>query len=410
MFELFISKRYLKSKRKINFISIISGISTAGIILGVAALVIVISVFNGFGELVTSMLVNLDPHLTVTAKNSEATTELLKLKEEFVKYPTIKSFSPFAEGKVIIKGDRSYEIVELKGIEESEKNSDWGIQTVIISGKFGLDKEEGIDKIVIGARLANRISCWIGDTITVSSIKNLEKMVSNFTVIPRTQRFVVSAVFSAQNPKYDVGMCFASLDAAKQVLNMHNRISGYEIRLHDMDASTKIKNEMLANFGKEDFSIRSWYDLHEDLYSVMLLERWGAFLLLSLIISVATFNILGSLTMTVHEKKKDIGVFRAMGMKANSILRIFMFEGLLVGCIGTLTGVALGLFVCWLQIEFKIYSLDSTKFLIDAIPMQVRFWDIFIIALASMFLTFLASYYPAKRAAKINIIDAIKYE
>ncbi len=150
--------------------------------------------------------------------------------------------------------------------------------------------------------------------------------------------------------------------------------------------------------------------MHKDFYDVMQIERWAAFILLMLIISVATFNILGSLTMSVIEKRRDIGILRSMGARKKSILRVFMFEGILIGTIGTVLGLILGLLVCYLQIEFKLYPLDPLRFRIDAIPVKLQTTDLIIIPIVSMLLSFLASLYPAKRAVKLNVIDSIKYE
>ena len=148
----------------------------------------------------------------------------------------------------------------------------------------------------------------------------------------------------------------------------------------------------------------------KELYSVMQIERWTAYLILSLIIAVATFNILGSLSMSVIEKKRDIGILSAMGVTEKSVLRIFMFEGLLIGIVGTLIGVFIGYFVCWLQIKYNIYPLNPAQYKVDALPMQIRISDFFFISGISLLLAFLASLYPAKKAAKVNAIEAIKWE
>ncbi|MEO8231568.1 MAG: FtsX-like permease family protein, partial [Ignavibacteriota bacterium] len=151
-------------------------------------------------------------------------------------------------------------------------------------------------------------------------------------------------------------------------------------------------------------------DFHKELYSVMQIERWVAYILLSLIIAVATFNILGSLSMSVIEKKRDIGILRSMGAKENSILKIFMYEGLMIGLIGTGLGVLLGYFICFLQIQYNIYPLDPTQYKIDSLPLQLRLSDFFVIAGASILLSFIASLIPAKRAAKVDALQAIKWE
>ncbi len=156
--------------------------------------------------------------------------------------------------------------------------------------------------------------------------------------------------------------------------------------------------------------VNTWYDFHKELYSVMQIERWVAYILLSLIIAVASFNILGSLSMSVLEKKRDIGIMKSFGVTENSILKIFLNEGILIGIFGTLFGVILGYFVCWLQLNFNIYPLDPTMYKINSLPIELRISDFFFVSGASMLLTFLAALFPARRAAKVDALESIKWE
>ncbi|MCF8243269.1 MAG: ABC transporter permease [Melioribacteraceae bacterium] len=408
MFEFFIAKRYLRSKHRINLISVISILSTLGVMIGVAALVIVLSVFNGFGSIVQSILINFDPHVKITLTSEEAYKNLTALENKLNSIEYISSHSPFVEGKTILWNKNIYEILDLKGIEHEGKDESWGVNSAIISGEFDLEKS-GLDKMIVGFPIALRLSCRVGDTISVTSFKNLEKS-ALFLSMPESKRFIVSGIFETNNKNYDYKFVYTSLEAGQDLFGLDGNVSGYEVRLSDIDYSEKVKKEILKSSDANLFSVYTWYDLHEDLYTVMLIERWAAYIILCLIIAVATFNILGSLTMSVIEKKKDIGVLKSIGVNDNSILKIFMFEGLLIGLIGTLTGLIIGLAVCYLQINFNFYPLDPTKYIIDALPVEVRFFDIIAIAGMSILLSFLASLYPAKRAVKQSIIEAIKWE
>lgn len=411
MFEFFISRRYLRSKHKTNLISIISTISAIGVTIGVAALIVVISVFNGFGSLVKSILINFDPHVTVHTGVAEK-----RMNEEIWSYfadnKSVENYYKFAEGKVLLQNGQNYEAVTLKGIQEQDSTGEWGIKTSLLKGEIDFNNtDKSIPQVVVSQRMAIRLSCSLGDSITINSFDNLQRMAIDFTAIPQSRRFRISGIFATNNPDYDILFAYCPLQPAQAVLDLGNNISGYEIRLKNINDSEAFKNEFLSQFGNRvGLKVNTWYDLHKDLYNVMQIERWSAFILLSLIISVATFNILGSLTMSVIEKKRDIGVLRAMGVKINSIVKIFMFEGILVGFIGTITGLIVGLIICYLQIEFKLYALDPASYIIDAIPVKLETADIIAVTAASLFLTFIASLYPAKRAAKINLIESIKYE
>ena len=223
-------------------------------------------------------------------------------------------------------------------------------------------------------------------------------------------KFVVAGIFESDNRDYDLTSTFTSITDAQRLFGLRNQTGGFEVRLKNFSDADKLKKEILSQINPAYFSVDTWYDLHKELYDVMTIERWSAYVLLCLIIAVATFNIFASLTMTVIEKKKDIGVIRSMGVNKKSIQRIFMFEGMLVGILGTIIGILLGLLVCYLQITYNFYPLDPTKYIISAMPVQIKITDIFAIGLMALFLTFIASLYPARRAAKTIIIESIKYE
>lgn len=408
MFEYFIAKKYLRSKHSLNFISVISIISTIGVTIGVAALIIVLSVFNGFGSLVTKMLVNFDPHLRITTL-SENQNNLVEVQTFLSKSEIVKSFSPFAEGKILLMKNNSMEILNLKGIDISDSSNLSRLNSQVKIGELNLSKENNIDKIILSLPIALRLSVRIGDTIFATSANQINKTITRMT-IPQTKRLIVNGIYEINNKQYALEYAFTALESAQQILGMKKNISGVEVIIDDLDKSENLKEEILTNFRNNNLDIFTWYDMHKDLYRVMLLERWAAYLLLSLIIAVAVFNILSSLTMSVYEKKKDIGILRSMGVTSNSIKKIFMFEGILIGVLGTMFGLFLGLLVCYLQINFNLYTLDASKFVIDTLPVEVRLSDIFAVSIMSLLLTFFASKYPANKALKTKIIDALKWE
>jgi lipoprotein-releasing system permease protein len=408
-YEKFIAKRYLLSKHKINFITIISFISITGITLGVAALIVVLSVFNGFGSLVTSFLMNFDPHLRVEYKIESNSEDYNKVKSVLASTPDLKSFAPFVSGKVLAFNQGITEVITLKGIELKNANAIYGIKESILFGKGELNEDDETPGIIIGLRLADHLQVIIDDTVTIVSPAGIEKMIAQFAM-PNTQQFVVRGIFSSQNNEYDEGLAFTSLDEAQYLLGYGKSYQGFEIKLNNPDNSFKAKNFLSSILDGNVFEINTWYDFHRELYSVMLVERWVAYILLSLIIAVATFNILGSLSMSVIEKKRDIGILRSMGSKENSILKIFMYEGLMIGLIGTGLGLLLGYLICFLQIKYNIYPLDPTQYKIDSLPLELRISDFFMITGVSLFLSLVASLIPAKRASKVDALQAIKWE
>lgn len=410
IFERFIAQRYLISKHKLNFITIISFLSTIGITIGVAALIVVLSVFNGFGSLVKSFLLNFDPHVRVeiiSADHSE--NDLLKLKKILDEETDIINYAPFVSGKVLALRRDKTEIINLKGVSPEYANELYGIKNSVVLGSDELFDNENLPSIVIGIKLADQLQSLIGDTITIISPTGIEKAVTQFT-LPNSQSFIVGGIFSSQNNEYDAGLAFISIEQGQYLLGYRNSFQGYEIKLRDINHSFKLKENLQSILDQNIFSVSTWYDFHKDLYSVMQIERWVAYILLSLIVAVATFNILGSLSMTVIEKKRDIGILRAMGVREISIKKIFMYEGLMIGIFGTLLGILIGYFILFLQLNYNIYPLDPTQYKIDSLPVELRLSDFFFVSGASMLLSFLASYFPASRASRVNNIEAIKWE
>ncbi len=408
-FESFISKRYLVSKHKINFISIISMISVSGITIGVAALIVVLSVFNGFASLVTSFLINFDPHVRVEIISPQGFGHQKEIQSLIAGTKDVQNFAPYVSGKVLAYNSGLTQVVNLKGIVEKTGNDIYGIKKSMLFGTFDIGNKYGLPRAILGLTLADRLQSLIGDTITVVSPVGVEKAITQFSM-PSTQKFIVAGIYSSNNNDYDALYIFTNLPTAQRLLGYKDNVQGYDIRLNNIDDSFAVKADLQKKLNTKDYSVNTWYDFHKELYTVMKIERWSAYIILCLIVAVATFNILGSLSMSVIEKKRDIGILRSMGAGEKSILKIFMYEGLLIGILGTLAGALLGYFVCYLQIHFNIYPLDPTQYKIDSLPVQLRVSDFFFVTGASMLLSFLASLFPAKRAAKVNPLEAIKWE
>jgi len=408
-FESFIAKRYLVSKHKVNFITIISLISIAGITIGVAALIVVLSVFNGFGSLVTSFLVSFDPHIRIVSATALESMNISNVKSLLNEFTEVRKISPFVSGKVLAYSSELNQVVTLKGIDSMSANDVYDIKPNIVMGKYTFTGEEGVPTVLIGLRLADKLQTIIGDTITLISPSGIEKAITQYS-LPSMQKFVVAGIFNSNNNEYDAQFIFCSLEASQKLFNYKNRIQGIDVRLSSINFSFEIQKKLEAEFDGKRYIVNTWYDFHKELYTVMQIERWTAYIILSLIVAVACFNILGSLSMSVIEKKRDVGILRAMGITENSILKIFMYEGLLIGILGTILGSAIGYLICFLQLTYKIYPLDPMQYKIDALPVQIQITDFFFIAGAAMLLSFLASLYPARRAAKLNILEAIKWE
>lgn len=405
--EFFIARRYLFSRKKFNFISIISLISITGVTIGVAALIIVLSVFNGFNTKVTGILISFDPHIRVEAAGSSKLADYKSLQDK-ISGLGIKSTAPYTLNKGMLTNSEFNEVVFIKGVDESDIGNVSGVKDAMKFGKFDLYDKGEFGGIVLGYTLLNKLRSRPGDTLTLVSPSGLESSLTQF-VDPKTQKFVITGVYDSENKEYDGSYAYISINNSRNLFQLGENISGVEMRLKDINDSEKEKEKLTELLGSE-YKISTWYDLHRDFYSLLKVERWVAFIILSLIIAVASFNILGSLTMTVIEKKRDIGVLKSMGATDKTITNIFMAEGIFVGIIGVILGSVLGLSVILAQIYFEFYKLDSSIYKIGALPVELRFTDFIYIPLAAMLLCFLASLYPSRRAAGLDPVNAIRWE
>ncbi len=404
-YTFFIAKRYLLVKKDASFITVISLISIFGVTIGVAALIVVLSVFNGFNGLVTDILIGFDPHVRILTTKSTASSDIADLKNNLSLQNNIAAQSEFVSGKGMLISKKTTKVIFIKGLETESISKVSGVSSSLIIGttKF----TESSNEIVIGYSLADKLGIGVDDTVFVVTTAGVQNALSGIA-LPQLFSLKVIGIYEARNKDYDGLYAFTSLRTAKQLFATKN-VQGFDFRLHSIGGTESFVETIQTRFG-EKFVVQSWYDLHKDLYSVMQVERWTAFIILTLIIAVASFNLLGSLTMTVIEKTRDIGILKAMGATQKDILSIFRIEGFLVGIFGSLFGLGLGSLICWLQIEFHLFALDSNVYIIPAIPIEMRAMDLILVPLSALILCSLAAYYPSKRAAQLQPSDAVRWE
>jgi lipoprotein-releasing system permease protein len=402
--ERMIARRYLFGRKKFTFINIISLLATLGIMFGVAALITVMSVFNGFNSLVTSILQDFDPHVKVeriprvSGISSDSVARILRARDD------IRGMAPFIERKAMAVAGGYSNFVHVKGIDQRAVRSVSGVANKVILGRFDVDTHNGI---VLGMSLADKLRVLARDTVMIISPAGMEAILTQY-VTPTVLRCPITGVYESKNKVYDGSYAFVSLSTAQTLFRTGNDFTGYELRLSSIDGSHRMATELRAAIGA-GWKVSTWYDLHKDLYSVMTIERWSAFILLGVIVVVAVFNIFASLTMLVLEKRRDIGVLRTMGMPSTRIQRLFLLEGFLIAVIGVGVGLAVGLGLTWLQDTFHLFRLNEA-FIIPALPVEVRVSDVVIIVLSTFLLCLLAAWYPARRARGVEIIDAIRWE
>jgi lipoprotein-releasing system permease protein len=430
---LFIARRYLLSKRTLNFITVITAISVGGISLGVAALIIILSVFNGFQSLVERFLVGFDPHVRISAAvtaqtdgnskgsqfltNTDTLTNVILRACEPLAERTVGSkpvhvvASAVAGGKIVLMKSGAnatfMQACQLYGIDTASIGLVSGIKHAVVAGEFALgDRSDGCIPLVMGIGLADKLRITTGDTLTLLAPSAIEAAITQATP-PIMRKAIMVGLFQSNNKDYDAIQAYTSLDNARVLLGLPpNAALSIDLRCGDARLSNEAQqliNNALTNMPKAaSYRVETWYDLHRDLYNVMRFERLAAFLILSIIILVAVFNIFASLSMTVAEKRAEIAVLKAMGASERLIVRIFFLQSVLVGLSGTLLGVGLALLLCWGQIRYGWLALDTSRYLIPAIPVIVQWSDVVLVALVAFVLALVAGFVPSRRAGAVR--------
>jgi len=410
-YELFIALRYLKSKRKTGFISLITYISVLGVAIGVAALIIVLSVMNGFETEVRSRFIGVDSHVTVRTFHDRGVENYRSIMEQVRDIEHIEGMMPYILNKGLIRSRESTSGLLVRGIDAQRAAGVSDIEKIINFGALQLGEipgEEGespLPGIVLGFNLADRLVVTLGDKVTIMSFAGVTQMGQ----MPHMMQFRVAGYFETGLYEMDDTIAYISIESAAKLFQMGPKVSGLKIRLDDYRNSEKVSRDITARLGYP-YRVLTWFDMNQNLYAWMQIEKWAAFVILSLIIMVAAFNIVSTLIMVTMEKTRDIGILKAMGAAPAGIRRIFMFEGLFVGVSGTLLGCLIGYGLCWAQQSYKFFALPMDVYIISWLPVLMKWLDFFMIGLASILITLMASVYPAHKAAKLDPVAAIRYE
>ncbi len=392
-----------------SLISVLTLISIAGVTVGTALLIIILSVFNGFFDVIQSLLRTYDPDIRIQSSTSPSFLADSTWLSSFDDIPEVQGVTRYVEGKGLVayEGTRD-KVVIVKGIEtstyfpliEQEKAGN-----LIIPRLSVVDRQPGI---LIGNDLRSQLNVVPGDRIALLSPEGMRRSLTQFSG-PRFYSFQVRGTYQLASV-YDGSIVFVELEAAQRLFNLRAAISGVDLRLESPDQANSVKAIIEQRLGS-DFEVKTWYDLQKPLYDIMYLEKWAAYFILSLIIAVAVLNIVGSLTMIVIQKQRDIGILMSMGFTHRHIRSIFLYQGLYIGLIGSVVGGTLGFVICYLQDTFGIVKLSgSAAFLIDAYPVLMSWTDILAVLTVTMILCLLASLYPARRAAMVEPSSAVRYE
>jgi lipoprotein-releasing system permease protein len=423
-YELFISLRYLRARRKQVFVSVITFISIAGIFLGVAALIIVIAVMNGFETDLRNKILGINSHVIIMEYGGGMQNHAALMKE-VARVPGVVASTPFIYSQAMLKNGNSVTGIVLRGLslEDGMKVINLGkIREGSIAGlKDGKRDVPGLRPeqasypgVVIGRELAKNLGAFLFETVYIVSPTGIATPMG---MVPRMKPFVVVGIFESGFYEYDSTLAYISLKTCQEFLNMGERVTGLEIRVDDIYKADRIAKSIEKKLGYPYWG-RNWMEMNKNLFSALKLEKRVMFIILSLIVLVAAFNIISALIMIVMEKNKDIAILKTMGATRTGIMKIFIFQGLVVGAIGTLTGTLAGLAVAFnlekisrfVEQLFGFKILPGDVYYLSELPSQVNFGDVGIIILGTMLISFLSTIYPSWRASRLDPVEALRYD
>jgi lipoprotein-releasing system permease protein len=404
-FELFMARRYLRGRGR-RVLSGITAIAIGGVFVGVAAIIIVLSVENGFHKELRDRILGATPHIVV-AKFSYAPIPYAgpddTIQARVQRVPGVVSVAPFVYAKTLVRSENGVEGVVIRGIDPHHEKEITDIGGSVIEGRFSFDSSG----VALGVELARVLGLAVGDRLNLASPFGGTSTPLGF--IPRTKYFRVNGIFDSGMYEYNSSFIYLSLSDIQQFLGMENSVTGYEVRVRDVYAASRIASRITRTLGYP-FRATDWIAQNRNLFTALRLEKVVTFIVLVLIVLVAAFNIIGMLTMMVMRKTREIGILKAMGAKPQTLTRIFVLAGGLIGLVGTGAGAVFGFVMSWALNKYRFVSLPGDVYFIKNLPVQMQWQDFAIVCAAAVVITFAATVYPAVKAARLVPLDAIRYE
>ncbi|MDT3736038.1 MAG: lipoprotein-releasing ABC transporter permease subunit [Denitratisoma sp.] len=411
-YELFIGLRYTRAKRRNHFISFISLISMCGIALGVMALIVVLSVMNGFQKELRTRILGVASHVQISGRGGELAA-WQQVAEQASKHKSVLAAAPYVAAQGMLSFDQTVRGALVRGIlpdaeeqvAEFNRHMRGGSMQLLKPGEFG---------IILGGELARALQVFTGDKVTLIAPQGL---VTPAAILPRLKQFRVVGIFEAGMYEYDSGLALIHLADAQALYRMEDRVSGVRLKLDDLFAAPRVARELLP-LVEADVFIADWTRSHANFFRAVQIEKNVMFIILLLIVAVAAFNIVSTLVMAVTDKESDIAILRTLGASPGSIMQVFIVQGALIGTIGLALGLAGGVALA-LNIDVVVPAIErlfNTQFLakevyyISELPSDLQWRDVGIIAAVSFALTLLATLYPSWRASRVNPAEALRYE
>ena len=411
-YELLVGLRYTRAKRRNHFISFISLTSMLGIALGVAALIVVLSVMNGFQKEVRARILGVVAHVQITGADDRL-TDWREVAKEAAANPQVEAAAPFVNAQGMLVLGATVRGVLVRGVVPELEQQVADIGSHMRTGKLESLVPGGFG-IVLGSELARALGARAGDKVTLIAPQGL---VTPAGILPRLKQFTVDGIFEVGMFEYDSGLALIRMEDAQKLYGMGQATSGVRLKLRDLFQSREVTDDLAARL-RGDLYISDWTRSHANYFRAVQIEKTMMFIILLLIVAVAAFNIVSTLVMAVTDKQPDIAILRTLGASPGGIMKIFVVQGALIGVIGTLIGVAGGIVLAlnidvvvpFLERLFSVHFLSREVYYITELPSDLQSSDVTAIALVSLALSLFATLYPSWRAARVNPAEALRYE
>ena len=403
-FELHVALRYLLAKRKQAFISVISFISTLGVTVGVMALVIALALMTGLQEELRDRIVGSNPHIYVW--NTRGIADYVAEADKLRQIPHVVGAAPAILGQGLMSAAGATQPVQIKGIDPMLEQQVTGLKAAMTSGSLEAlsAADSDVDGILLGKDLAAKLGVTTGDSVSLT----LGVTLSPAGLLPRTRRLRVVGLFGLGLFEVDSTSAFLSLDVARRLLGK-DQVDLIQLRVDDIYAAPTIADSIPSTLGPQ-YLTQDWADMNKSLFSALGLEKMAISLTIGLIVMVAALNIVASLILLVMEKHRDIGILKTMGAGARSVTAIFMMQGLIIGIVGTTVGASAGYVLSYVMTRYKLIRVPQDVYQVSYVPFRVTPFDFAFVVVAAILVCFVATIYPSRQAAKLDPVQALRYE
>ena len=404
-YQIFIALRYLKSKKRHKGVSVNTAISIGGVAVGVMALLVVLSVMSGFQQDLQRKILGANAHIVI--RNFRGPDDYEKVAEKLKGDKDITAFAPFVLGQVMVSYGKRAHGVYIRGIDPAAEARTTELLSHIREGGIQrLYPDNDVPGLIIGKELAANLGVFVGDKVNiVSPIGEIGPM----GMLPRVKQFRVAAIFELGMFEYDTNLVLTHMKPAQEFFGMKDDITGVQLRLNDIYKATEVKKRLQKTLGFP-FAVMDWMQMNKNLFSALKLEKFAMFVILVLIVLVASFNIISNLIMNVIEKSREIAILKAIGATGSGIMTVFMLQGLFIGLIGTIIGITGGYSLGYILNRYEIIKLPADVYYLSHLPVKMELIDFITVSCSAIIISFLATLYPAWQAARLNPVEPLRYE